>query len=319
MTAAPVSPPPSTPPTAWLDADPASLERTLAEGARLAAVAHGLALQLGVPDLGDIELPPATGEADAATLRAAAPLYLAAELEGARLLPAVETLGGLFASGAITADLGAASARLMAFWQRRRDRFIVEEREALFGRAFGRSYGPALALPQSGRNAYFESLLLDFADTLTRVHHDVVLGGIPPSVEVAVRGAAAALATNVTVHVRGMASLAVAELIAAIGEALAIVKDVAVQHAVGAMTPWGAVRAITQRYQGHEADVESHVQRARAGMAMLAFLADALPRLERQGSTPFVAAGDPVITAAVSWIQGSLRLEERASIPARGR
>jgi hypothetical protein len=319
MTAAPTSPSPPASAYAWLDADPASLERTLAEGARLAAVAHGLALQLGIPDLGDIELPPATGEADGVTVRAAAPLYLASELEGARLLPAVETLGGLFASGAITVDLGAASARLLAFWQRRRDRFTVEEREALFGRAFGRSYGPSLALQGGGRNAYFEPLLLDFADALSRVRDDVVLGGIPPALEVAVRSAAAALATNVTVHVRGMASLAVGELIAAITDALAIIKDVAVQHAVGARTPWGAVRAITQRYQGHEADVEAHVQRARAGMAMLAFLAEALPRLERPGSTPLVAAGDPVVTAAVSWMQGSLRLEERTSIPARGR
>jgi hypothetical protein len=319
MTAAPVSSSPLAPANTWLDADPASLERALAQGARLAAVVHGLALQLGLPDLGDIELPPAIGEADGATLRAAAPLYLAAELEGARLLPAVETLGGLFASGAITADLGAASAHLLAFWQRRRDRFTVEEREALFGRAFGRSYGPPLALPQGGRNAYFEPLLLSFADALTRVRDDVVLGGIAPSVEVAVRSAAAALATNVTVHVRGMASLAVGELIAAITDALAIVKDVAVQHAVGARTPWGAVRAITQRYQGHESDVEAHVQRARAGMTMLAFLADALPRLERPGPTPLVAASDPVIAAAVSWMQGSLRLEERTSVPAQGR
>jgi hypothetical protein len=318
MTAASSSPPSTAPATAWLDADPASLERTLAEGARLAAAAHGLALQLGIPDLGDIELPPAIGEADGATLGAAAPLYLAAELEGARLLPAVETLAGLFASGAITADLGTASAQLLAFWQHRRDRFTVEEREALFGRAFGRSYGPPLALPQGGRNAYFEPLLLDFADAVARVRDDVVLGTIPPSVEVAVRSAAAALATNVTVHVRGMASLGVGELMAAITDALAIIKDVAVQHAVGARTPWGAVRAITQRYQGHEADVESHVQRARAGMTMLAFLAGALPRLERPGSAPLVAAGDPVITAAVSWMQGSLRLEERTSIPARG-
>jgi len=301
--------------------DTASIERAILDGARLASAARSLAMQLGEPDLGDIDLPPATSDADQATIRAVAPLYLAAELESARLLPAVEMLGGVFASGALPADLGPASQRLVTFWQHRRDRLTAEERQALYGRVFGRASGPALALPGSRvgatRNGEFESLLLDLAEALSRVVNDPIYGGVPTGEEIAVRTAASNLAANVTAHGRGMASIATNELLATIAEALAILKDQSVEQAFGAHSVWDAVRSIARRYMDEEPNVESHLGRAKSGMTILSWLATVVSGLDTIGGD-LVAANDPVIVAAIEWMQSTLALEEQAPAAARG-
>jgi hypothetical protein len=301
--------------------DVASLEGAIRDGARLASFARSVAMQLGEPDLGDIDLPPATSDADQATIRAVAPLYLAAELESARLLTAVEMLGGVFASGALPTDLGPMSQRLITFWQHRRDRLTAEERQALYGRVFGRASGPTLALPGAPvgatRNTSFESLLLDLAEALSRIVSDPVYGGVPASEEIAVHAAAASLASNVSGHGRGMASVATNELLATITEALAILKDPAVQQAVGARGVWDAVRAIARRYLDEEPNIEAHLGRAKSGMTILSWLAGAAPGLDAIGGD-LVAANDPVITAAIEWMQSTLALEEQAPAAARG-
>src|SRR5687767_2731552 len=87
-----------------------AIDRVLALGDRLLAAALGWAAQL---DLEAIDLPPVLGsEPDQARLRALAPLYLAAELESARLVPAVETLAAMLVTGALRAELGTAAPRL---------------------------------------------------------------------------------------------------------------------------------------------------------------------------------------------------------------
>src|SRR6185369_10457860 len=88
----------------FVEPDVASIERALLDGARLVSggSARTVATALGIDDPGDIDLPPLLSEADPAAVRGAATLYLAAELESARVLPAVEVLAGLFMTGAIT-------------------------------------------------------------------------------------------------------------------------------------------------------------------------------------------------------------------------
>jgi len=292
--------------------DVQSIERALVEGARLVAGARSVATALGIQDPGDIDLPPATIDADPATVRGAATLYLAAELESARLLPSVETLAGLFMTGATAGDLGLAAEKLRTFWRRRRDRFTAAEREALFGRAFGKSYGPDLALPAAGRNVGFESLLLDLTEALSRVFDDRVFGGLPPVRDVAVRSAAHALASNLGQHARGMATIAATEILTSIADALAIVKEPAVQASMGARTAWGAVAMLTRRYLTQDVDVEAHVARAKTGLAILSWLAEALPRLDVGPIGRVVEPGDPVITSAIQWMQATLRLQDRA-------
>jgi len=291
--------------------DVADMERALVVGARLIAGAPALATQLGIDDPGDIDLPPAGADADATVVRGAAALYLASELESTRLLPAVETYAALFASGAITNDLGPAAPLLVDFWRHRRDRLTADERDAFFGRAFGKPFGPALALPDGGRNLAFEPLFVDLADALSRFADDRVLGGVPPVADVAVRTTALALAGNVTEHARGMAAVAGNELLASIAGALAIVKEKAVQRAVGAASPWGAVSALATRYLGQATDVDAHVMRARTGMAVLAWLADVVPRLSLDASGSILAPNHPVIVSAIQWMQATVRLRQK--------
>src|SRR5262245_7072593 len=120
-----------------LDQTP-GIDRALDLGGRLLAATEVFVAGLGLPDLGVIDLPPVIGSAaDQARLRAVASLYLAAELEAAQLLPAVELLAGLFAGGGLTADVGPAAPLLAAFWTGRTRRFSVGERAAFFARLFG--------------------------------------------------------------------------------------------------------------------------------------------------------------------------------------
>src|SRR5437870_1020484 len=111
--------------------DPGEIERALALGFRLLEAAKVYARSLA--ELGEIDLPPISGSnVVQANLRAIAPLYLASELEEACLLPAVEILARLFASGAIATDTGPATASLMVFWKERREQFSAAERTSLF-------------------------------------------------------------------------------------------------------------------------------------------------------------------------------------------
>ena len=108
------------------------LERALAVALGLAQAGEALALQLDLPSLDPIDLPPVVGtDADQARLRTVPPLYLAGELEAAQLLPAAEALAGVFVSGGIQADVGHAADRVIAFWRARHERFSPEEIETL--------------------------------------------------------------------------------------------------------------------------------------------------------------------------------------------
>ena len=90
--------------------DPGAIDRAVALGWRLITAVEAFASQFA--ELGDIELPPVVGSAqDQANLRTVAPLYLAAELESARLVPAAEALAELFVHGALRGDLGPAATR----------------------------------------------------------------------------------------------------------------------------------------------------------------------------------------------------------------
>ena len=112
---------------------PGSIDRALAFGEWLVGSVEALARQFDLSDAPPINLPPITGSAaDQSHVRVAASLYLACELEFARLVSAVETLAGLFVSGGLEFDVGPAAPLLAAFWQSRRQRFSPDERRALF-------------------------------------------------------------------------------------------------------------------------------------------------------------------------------------------
>ena len=122
------------------------LASALSASERLVARATAPGLAFALDQLGDIDIPePAAARIDKAQLRALATLYLAADLESAGIIPAVEALAGLASTGAVSIDLGGAEPLLADWWRRRHDRVSAAERNAFFSRLFGTASGPVAA------------------------------------------------------------------------------------------------------------------------------------------------------------------------------
>lgn len=307
MPATATLPPPARP---ALPGDTAGLEDAIQHGLRLVARAEAFAASLGVPDPGDFVLPPALeSPADQASLAAIAPLYLAAEVEVVGLIEAAEQAAGLFASGALTPASAQASKKLAALWRGRRERFSAAERRAFFTRLFGGEESPSLA-GEGGSNGTFTTLMIDLTEAIYQWEGSPLWGGTPGArEETRVRLTARMMAANLLPRSRGMTPFAAREILGAMQAALEIFKEVEVQRFFGAPTLWGAVEQSFQRYHGRTPDVPSHLGRARAGQAVLAWLAEVLPQLETT-STPVLTRGHPVITAAAAWMQASLAIVE---------
>jgi hypothetical protein len=271
----------------------------------LVAQVRALALDL---DFGDLDLPSAgTTPDDQARIRAVAPLYFAAELESARLLPALELFAGIWSSGAIAADLGPLGPTITRYYRERQTRLTSGEREALFGRLFGKPYGPDLAVA-APRNLGFEPLLTELAASLSDWNVHTGPWGWGAADLVRVRTAAQQLAGNLSSRAGGVVAFAAGELLSDVKFAVTVFKDPLVQRALGALSMWQAVGLIVRRYLQQEVDISSHVERARSGLALLAWLSEALPSIEA-GTAP--APGEEVGMHAIQWMQATLALHER--------
>ena len=287
------------------EGDGTRLQDALRLATSLVADARAFASAL---DLGDLDLPSTvTTPEDQARLRTVAPLYLASELESARLLPALELLAGVWASGGIATDLGPVGDSLTRFHRERHTRLTSAEREALFGRLFGKPYGPDLAV-DNARNLAFDSLMIELAAALSDWHADASGGGRSAADEARMRVAAQQLAANLAARGGGVASFAGGEILGDIKQALSIFKEPAVQRALGSRSPWEAVGAVIRRFLQQEVDVASHVERGRTGIVLLAWLADALPGLD---SGAIELPADETVLHAIRWMQATLALHER--------
>jgi hypothetical protein len=223
----------------------------------------------------------------------------------------------LFVSGGLARDLGAVAQTLVRFWKTRQQRFAAQERQALFARLFGTGGGPSLAMEQ-GRNQAFEPLLIDLAEALYTL--DANTRGLSGRfgrvrAETPLRLAATRLAANLIPRSGGLATFAARDLLAAIEEALLILKETSTQRAVGATSVWAAVANIARLYLQEEVDVASHVVRAKSGMTMLVWLAEHLPHLE-DTAMELASPDHPVVAAAGAWLQASLALAEQPPEPA---
>jgi hypothetical protein len=289
----------------------AGLGLFLALGRRLIAAAVEFAEAFGFPDPLMPDLPPVVGsDADRAVLRSVPVLYFASELEEARLMTAAETLAGLFVSGGLHSDVGPAASRLLVeFWQRRHERFAAPERQAFYAHLFGSPLGPPLA-NEKGRNTEFESLMIDLCEALYKADEDPGFQG-GYDTEVPIRERASQLAANLLPRAGGMATFAAGELLDTIGKAVALFKQVPLQQALGSHGLWGAVQTVSQSYLGEAVDVDSHVRRGKTGMLVLAWMTENLPLLGDNGHR-LLGPGDPVMSAAGTWLEASLTLHEHA-------
>jgi len=287
------------------------LSRPLALAHYLLAGVETLALQLS--ELGAIDLPPVVRPAtDRSHIQTAASLYLAAELEAARLVPAAETLAALFASGALRVE-GKAAIQLYRFWQGRNERFSRQERQAFLARLFGQPSETRLAVSGS-RNREFEGQLTALAEAIVSTQPDPVFGS-RPATEATLTITVSRLVNSLVARSGGIAGFAARDILKTIEQAISILKLRPVQAAVGTISVWTAVHTVARSYLEETVNVAAHVQRGRSGMLMLTWVAEILPRLD--SATPsghLLSSEHPIYNAAVAWLQATLELQETGSV-----
>lgn len=280
------------------------LDGLVVDASRLVASAAGFALAL---DQIGIDLPPLhAARVDQAQLRAIASLYLAAELENTGLISSVETLAGLVRTGALAVDVGAATPQLVRFWQERTHRATREEREHSFDSLFGMSAGES-----------FIDAMLGLCEALYKMDESATnasYGGV--SQQMRVRSAAARVLAQLLGQAGGITVFLAQEILQSLREAIAILKQPALLAALGARDIWSAIERIDRIAHTPHNAARLYVQRGRAGMTVLAWLAEAAPLLERQ-SGALVQLDHPVIGAALDWMQAALAIGEAdAAAPA---
>ncbi|WP_295386043.1 hypothetical protein [uncultured Thiodictyon sp.] len=221
---------------------------------------HDLRLALILGELGDIELPPGLDAGEQAeSLAALGPFYLAYQLEQAGLLRTAETVAGLYAGGAITADLGTAGQLLRHFWQGRRNRLTLEERQQLFGRVF--------------ESPHFERL---FAALVGDIVSQADNRGVPDWREAAaLEQSARRLSDFLAERAGGMTAYAARDIVSAINESLRFLGDPALQRAFGVTNLWALVRAAAAQGDGATFDLQRHLDLGQSGQVILRWFARA--------------------------------------------
>lgn len=285
-----------------LDAGAAAGDRLLDSTLRRSEglIAKASALAIGLDQLGSIDLPPSLGPSiDQAQLRAIASLYLASELENAGVVPAVETLAGIGRS--VQIDLGSAAPLVANFWKGRGNRATPEERATSFERLFGTD------------RSEFQERMLDLCEALYKLDElatNASYGGIAQQTRV--RIAATSLVAGLVAAGSGITVFLAQEILASLRDALAILGNRDLRAAFGARDVWGTIAGIDRVARQRRPDPRLYVRRGRAGMTVLAWLADAAPHLEDQ-SALLVGLDHPVIPAAVDWMEAALAIGETES------
>lgn len=265
----------------------AGLLRSLSLAMSVLGERKALALALsgtGFDELGAIDLPPGpAGGLDRVRLRAAAPLYFAAKLEDAGLLPTAELIAGLFASGAITQPIGPVARMINDFWRARRERLSADERAAIYARAV--------------EPPYFDRLMAALCEAIV-----AQADGSDIRERVVLETAIDALVEFLSQRVDPMAAIAARDIVENINQALGFMRDRMLQAAFGVQSLWSLV-AIAGDARGQGAGlVQRHVDLGRAGQTVLLWLA------EHAGtSAPLLDPGDfELIGAAQRWLSGRI-------------
>lgn len=293
----------------------AQLSAALAVGERLVQRATAPGLAFALDQLGDIDIPePATDRIDKAQLRALASLYLAADLEPAGIIPSVETLAGLAATGAAAIDLGGAEPLLIAWWRHRTQRVSAAERGAFFSRLFGTSSGPVAA--DAERNFQFEERMLNLCEALYKLDELSVGDPYGGSMQQSrVRSAARALVGNLGQASGGITAFMAGEIIQMLKDAFAIVGNKDLRGAFYARDVWGVVAGIGRMARQPPVQAAPYIRRGKAGMTVVAWLADVSDQIGSSGA--LVTVGHPVVGAAADWIEATLSIGETvAATPA---
>jgi hypothetical protein len=292
----------------------ALLVSALSAGERLVARATAPGLAFALDQLGDIDIPePVAARIDKAQLRALATLYLAADLEPAGIIASVEALAGLASTGAVSINLGSTEPLLADWWRRRHDRVGAAERNAFFSRLFGTASGPVAA--DAGRNVQFEDRMLELCEALYKL--DEIPSGDPyggTMQQTRVRKAARAVVQNLGEAGGGITAFMAGEIIAALRQAFAIIGHPDLRGAFAARDVWGVVASIARIARLAFDPPAPYVRRGKAGMTVIAWLAEVADQLGGPGGA-LVAIGHPVVGSAVDWIEATLDIGEATAAP----
>jgi hypothetical protein len=284
----------------------AALLRLTARAQALVAPLDGVTFALERPAL-EPALPPHPAPViDPDLLRTLGTLYLAACFEAAGVIPAAEDLARLARTGAIQRDLGEAAALVQQFWTTRNQRASEAERRAFYADVFGTPADAAL----SGRpiNAQFEERLLDLCEALYRVAQ-AAPGQLAETA--AVRRAAERLIENLDENASGMTVLMTQDILESQRLALTLLNHPALQSALGARDVWQAIARVDALMRRPERNVRPHIDRGRAGLTLLVWLAD-VARARAAGTVVSLEVSETIVSAALDWLEASLALGEAA-------
>ena len=262
--------------------DDVGLERCevlLAQHLRAVRRAFG-AYGLGIIDLPSLGPEPLVS----AQIRVGAVLYWCYELELAGLLPFVEALGEALSTGALPLDDPTGARRLFRWWRRKSDRFTAPERKAVFNQVF-----------DPGRFDGEMRLVVDALTEIGRTRRDLQLSGLQA------RLATASVSLGKTVSDRsvGIAAFAARDIVADIRTALGFLRDPALSRTLGGGSPWRVLSSWAPRLLGRSPPVHQHIQRARAGLQILAWIADNAGSLDAGARR--VGRTHVLVQAAESW------------------
>jgi len=261
--------------SAWLDVD--GSERLLAQHLSAAVRRFGTAV-LGLVDLPAIE----QARPSSAELGVAAVLMWARHVDEAGLLEVVDALAEGMAHGTLPLAIQGRAVQKLMQWRRRPDRFVAEERRALYERVIGEL---------DARMADFVEVLVDIGHSGPRdsIRHLQVRAGV----------IGRELAAELSARATGIAAFAARDIVQQVRDALAVLTDPDVVQALGGGSPWILVARHAPGLLRRPVDARRAVTRAMAGRELVEWLAGNVGALMTGTVAP--TAGHPVVRAALAY------------------
>lgn len=259
----------------WLDVD--GSERMLAAHLSAAVRRFGTAV-LGLVDLPRVE----ETRPSAAELGVAAVLMWARHVDDAGLLDLVDALADGVVRGTLPLPIQGDAVRKLVMWRRRPDKFAAEERRALYERVIGEL---------DARIADFIEVLVDIghAGRHQSIHHLQVRAGV----------IGLELAGELTERATGIAAFAARDIVQQVRDALVVLTDQDLVHALGGGSPWVLVARHAQRLLHRPVNTTRSVARAMSGRELINWLGNHVDRLV--AGTAAITVDDPVVRAALGY------------------
>jgi len=296
--------------------DAARLSQSLAQAAELLAGSVVLGVSLARIDLPVLPDPLLAAAGDRAILQAIAPLYFAMEIETAGLTRALSSLAGLFAAGALRVPPGPTADRLIQHHRSYEARRPSDDRFATYLRLFGTAPpGAAPFATADAVNTGFEEAMLSLAEAMHRYANLSPLELAPLAAQREIRGAARRLGESLVMRGGGASHYMADEALSLISTATRVFQDPAVQGALGVRGLWEAVEAAGRGLAGGRrvplgtvsTAARAHLERGRAGMMVLQWLADQAAELAGIGQIT-LSRDEAVLAQGTAWLEATLTL-----------